>query len=327
MRPQCVGISISQHAFLNRSTFSLVTRSKRPVTQLSQQRVKGLYRSPRIRRQRASMPLPDGTETLEAIVVQKTPGSGARLRSFGVVVGVAIAATAVFALTHVLKNVDYNEVFAVVRRTNTGFIALALVLVAISYGSLTLYDLLALRTIGRKGVPYKIAALASFTSYPIAHGAGGVALVSPIIRYRIYAYHGLGAFEVANICFLTGLTFWLGNLTALGLSLLSDPGAISLFDYLPKSVNQGLATALLLGLVAFTVWAWLLPRSIGTRRWPVRLPSGPLVLLQIAIGIVDLGAAALAMYVLIPAGVNIAILHLTAVFIVATLLGFSSHAP
>jgi uncharacterized membrane protein YbhN (UPF0104 family) len=50
-------------------------------------------------------------------------------------------------------------------------------------------------------------------------------------------------------------------------------------------------------------------------------------LLQIAIGIVDLGAAALAMYVLIPAGVNIAILHLTAVFIAATLLGFASHAP
>lgn len=97
-------------------------------------------------------PLPDWTETLEAIVVQKTPGSGARLRSFGVVVSVAIAAAAVFALTHVLKNVDYDEVFAVVRRTNTGFIALALVLVAISYGSLTLYDLLALRTIGRKDV-------------------------------------------------------------------------------------------------------------------------------------------------------------------------------
>src|SRR5258705_13226327 len=219
--------------FLNPSTFSIVTRSKRPVTQLSQQRVKGLYRSPRIRRQRASMPLPDGTETLKAIVVQKTPGSGARLRSFGVVVGVAIAATAVFALTHVLKNVDYNEVFAVVRRTNTGFIALALALVAISYGSLTLYDLLAARTIGRKDVPYKIAALASFTSYPIAHGAGAVALVSPIIRYRIYAYHRLGAFEVANICFLTGLTFWLGNLTALGLSLFCEPGAISLVDQLP----------------------------------------------------------------------------------------------
>jgi uncharacterized membrane protein YbhN (UPF0104 family) len=273
------------------------------------------------------MRLPDWTETLEAIVVQKTPGNGARLRSFGVVVSVAIAATAVFALTHVLKSVDYNEVFAVVRRTSTGFIALALMLVAISYGSLTLYDLLALRTIGRKDVPYRVAALASFTSYPIAHGAGAVALVSPVVRYRIYSYHGLGAFDVINICFLTGLTFWLGNLTALGLSLFCEPGAISLVDQLPPRLNRLLALALLLGVAAFLVWTWLSPRRFGTRRWPVRLPSGPVVLLQIAIGIVDLGAAALAMYVLIPAGVNIAIFHLTAVFIAATLLGFASHAP
>jgi uncharacterized membrane protein YbhN (UPF0104 family) len=259
-------------------------------------------------------------------VLKKTPGS-ARLRGLGVVVSLAVAAMAVFALTHALKNVDYDEVFAVVRRTNAGLIALALMLVAISYGSLTLYDLLALRTIGRKDIPYRIAALASFTSYPIAHGVGAVALISPVIRYRIYSCNGLGAIDVANICFLTGLTFWLGNLTALGLSLFYESGAISLMDYLPPQVNRLLAAALLLGIVAFLVWSWLSPRSIGIRRWPVRLPSGPMVLLQIAIGIVDLGAAALAMHVLIPAGVNIGIFRLTAVFIAATLLGFASHAP
>jgi glycosyltransferase 2 family protein len=270
---------------------------------------------------------PDGTDTLEVIVLKKTSGSGARLRGLGVVVSIAIAAMAVFALTHALKNVDYDEVFAVVRRTNAGLIALAVVLVAISYGSLTLYDLLALRTIGRKDIPYRIAALASFTSYPIAHGLGAVALISPVIRYRIYSYNGLGAIDVANICFLTGLTFWLGNLTALGFSLFYEPGAISLMNYLPPQVNRLLAAALLLGIVAFLVWSWLSPRSIGTRRWPVRLPSGPMVLLQIAIGIVDLGAAALAMYVLIPAGVNIGIFRLSAVFIAATLLGFASHTP
>jgi len=273
------------------------------------------------------MPLPDGTDTLGLIVLKKTPGSGARLRGVGVVVSIAIAAIAVFALTHALKNIDYDEVFAVVRRTNAGLIALALMLVAISYGSLTLYDLLALRTIGRKDIPYRIAALASFTSYPIAHGIGAVALVSPVIRYRIYSYHGLGAIDVANICFLTGLTFWLGNLTALGLSLFYESGAISMMDYLPPQVNRWLAAALLFGIVTFLVWSWLSPRNIGTRRWPVRLPSGPMVLLQIAIGIVDLGAAALAMYVLIPAGVNIGILRLTAVFIAATLLGFASQTP
>jgi len=44
-------------------------------------------------------------------------------------------------------------------------------------------------------------------------------------------------------------------------------------------------------------------------------------------GIFDLGAAALAMYVLIPAGPTIGIFPIAAVFIAATLLGFASHTP
>jgi glycosyltransferase 2 family protein len=265
-------------------------------------------------------------DTLKVIALRKMPGI-ARLRGLGVIVSIAIAAVAIYALTHALRNVDYGEVFEAVRRTDAGLVGMALLLVVASYGSLTVYDLLALRTIRRTDVPYRIAALASFTSYPIAHGVGAVALVAPVIRYRIYSHHGLGVFEVANISFLTGLTFWLGNLTALGLSLLGEPDAIGLIDHLPPQLNRLLAGALLVGVLGFLVWTWLQPRSIGTQRWPVRLPSGPTVLLQIAIGILDLGAAALAMYVLIPTGMNVEIFRVIAVFIAATLLGFASHTP
>ena len=261
-------------------------------------------------------------------MLQKPSGNSTRLKSIlGVVLGAAIAASAIFALTHTLRHVNYNDVLETVERTDTHLIALALLLVATSYGTLTLYDLFALRTIKRTDVPYRIAALASFTSYPIAHGIGAVALISPVIRYRIYSSNGLNTLDVANICFLTGLTFWLGNLTVLGLSILNEPDAVSLIDYLPPLLNRWLAVAMLVGVAAFLVWSWRHPRSIGTRRWPVKLPSGPMVLLQIVIGIVDLGAAALAMYVLIPAGTDIEISRVVVVFIVATMLGFASHAP
>jgi glycosyltransferase 2 family protein len=262
----------------------------------------------------------------KVIASTKSPGNGFRLKGLGVVVSIAITAIAIYALTHTLKSIDTREVFEVIRHTNPSLIALAAALVIVSYVSLTFYDLLALRTIGRAEVPYRIAALASFTSYPIAHGIGAVSLISPVIRYRIYSFHGLSAFDVVNICFLTGLTYWLGNLTALGIGLFFAPDAISLVDFLSPKVNQWIAAALLLGVGSFLIWCWF-PRNIGTKRWPVRLPSGPLVLLQIVIGVFDLGAAALAMYVLIPAELNIDIFRLTTVFIAATLLGFASHAP
>jgi uncharacterized membrane protein YbhN (UPF0104 family) len=242
-------------------------------------------------------------------------------------IGVAIGTCALYALTHALKNVAYHQVFAIVRETDFRVIALALIAVTASYGSITLYDWLALHTMGRKDVPYRIAALASFTSYPIAHGIGAVALISPIIRYRIYSGNGLGALGVANICFITGLTFWLGNMTALGFSLMYEPAAISVIDHLSPGTNRLLALALLCGVGAFMIWSWLHPRSIGRSRWLVRLPSGPLVLLQILIGLLDLTAAAITMYVLLPQGLDIGLFRLMAVFIAATLLGFASHAP
>jgi hypothetical protein len=258
----------------------------------------------------------------------KKLGGSSRIKGLGgAVVSVTIGTAAIFGLTQALRNVDYDQVFDVIRATDFSTIALALVLVTASYGSITLYDWLALHTMGRKDVPYRIAALASFTSYPIAHGIGAVALISPVIRYRIYSGNGVGAMGVANICFLTGLTFWLGNMTALGFSLLYEPTAISVIDHLSPGINRLLAAVLLCGVTAFLVWSWRHPRSLGRSRWLVRLPSGPLVLVQIVVGLLDLTAAALAMYVLIPSGLDIGLFRLLAVFIAATLLGFASHAP
>ena len=259
---------------------------------------------------------------------QKKFTTRSRLKGLGgALVSVAIGAGAVFALTHALKHVRYDEVFVIIRSTDFGVLALSMMLVTASYGSITLYDWLALHTMGRKDVPYRIAALASFTSYPIAHGIGAVALVSPLIRYRIYSNNGLTAFGVANICFLTGLTFWLGNMTALGFSLLYEPAAISVIDHLSPAVNRGLAVVLLGAVGAFLIWSWLHPRRLGRSSWLVQLPSGPLVLLQIVVGLLDLTAAALAMYVLLPPSLDIGLFRLMAVFIAATLLGFASHVP
>lgn len=248
-------------------------------------------------------------------------------RWLGVVLSVAIATIAFMALTKALKGVDFDHVLAAMRTVRPTSIALALVLVTISYGSLTLYDWLALKMIGRSDIPFRIAALANFTSYPISHGTGAVLLVSSAVRYRIYAPHGIGPAGVARICFLTGLTFWLGNLTALALSTLHEPGAIGRIDQLSPEANRLIAVAILAGVIAYVGWTWNGARTLGGRNWSVPVPSGRNVFLQIGIGLVDLGAAALAMYVLIPETMDVGVAQVIVVFIAATLLGFASHAP
>jgi len=69
------------------------------------------------------------------------------------------------------------------------------------------------------------------------------------------------------------------------------------------------------------------PRGVGRGPWTVVLPGGPLTLLQIAIGIVDLSFCALAMYVLVPDEPNLGFVVVAVIFVSATLLGFASHSP
>jgi uncharacterized membrane protein YbhN (UPF0104 family) len=206
-------------------------------------------------------------------------------------------------------------------------VAISALFVALGYFTLTFYDLFALRTIGRKDVPYRIAALAGFTSYSVGHNVGASVFTGGAVRYRIYSGWGLDAIEVAKICFIAGLTFWLGNITVLGFGFAYHPDAASDIDQLPLWINRALGIAALVVLVSYIAWVWKTPRIIGRQNWQVQLPNGPLTLLQILIGIVDLGCCALAMYVLVPNEPHIVFIDVAVIFITATLLGFASHSP
>jgi uncharacterized membrane protein YbhN (UPF0104 family) len=199
--------------------------------------------------------------------------------------------------------------------------------VAAAYFTLTFYDLFALRTAGRKDVPYRVAALAAFTSYAVGHNIGASVFTGGAVRYRVYSANGLTAIEVAKICFIAGLTFWLGNAAVLGLGISYAPAAASAIDQLPPWLNRAAALGVLAVLLAYVGWVWRTPRVIGRQNWVVALPNGPLTLLQIAIGIVDLACCAAAMYMLVPDEPYIGFVVLAVIFVSATLLGFASHSP
>jgi hypothetical protein len=248
------------------------------------------------------------------------------LHKVGVVVSVTVIGIACYVLYHMLRGIDVDEVIQAIRDTEPHQIALAALFVAAGYFTLTFYDLFATRAIGRN-VPYKINALAAFTSYSIGHNVGASVFTGGAVRYRIYSAWGLNAIDVAKICFLAGLTFWLGNAAVLGLGISCHPEAAAAIDQLPVWLNRIVAIAIILGLLVYVGWVWTQPRTVGRGPWSVVLPGGPLTLLQIMIGIVDLGFCALAMYVLVPDEPNLGFVVVAVIFVSATLLGFASHSP
>jgi uncharacterized membrane protein YbhN (UPF0104 family) len=249
------------------------------------------------------------------------------LNRLGMVLSVTIIAIAAYVLYNIIKDIDVDELVAALTEIDPVNVALAAGFVVLGYFTLTFYDLFALRTIGRNDVPYRIAALAGFTSYSIGHNVGASAFTGGAVRYRIYSAWNLDAVEVAKLCFVAGLTFWLGNMAVLGLGVLYHPEAAAAIDQLPPWVNRAFAAVIVAVLVGYVVWVWIRPRNLGGAQFSVMLPGGPLTLLQIVIGIVDLAFCALAMYMLVPDEPWVDFITVAVIFVSATLLGFASHSP
>ncbi len=249
------------------------------------------------------------------------------LRRLGIAISLTMIVVAVIVLYHILHDIDPDALVDAMEATDWKTLIIAGLFVVAGYLTLTFYDLFALRTIGHPEVPYRVAALAGFTSYAVGHNVGASVFSGGAVRYRIYSNWGLSVIEVTKICFIAGLTFWLGNATVLGLGVLRAPQAARAIDQLPLWCNRAMALVILTMLVAYVAWVWVKPRVIGRDGWQVTLPGGPLTLIQIAIGIIDLGCCAAAMYMLVPDEPNLGFVTVAVIFVAATLLGFASHAP
>src|ERR1700734_155949 len=245
------------------------------------------------------------------------------LRRFGIAISLTMIVVAVIVLYHILHDIDPDELVDAMEATDWKTLIIAGLFVVAGYLTLTFYDLFALRTIGHTEIPYRVAALAGFTSYAVGHNVGASVFSGGAVRYRIYSAWGLSVIEVTKICFIAGLTFWLGNATVLGLGVLYSPQALRAIDQLPLWSNRVLALVVLAMLGAYVAWVWVKPRVIGRDGWQVTLPGGPLTLIQIAIGIVDLGCCAAAMYMLVPDEPNLGFVTGAVIFVAATLLGFA----
>src|SRR5215831_1993029 len=83
----------------------------------------------------------------------------------GIALSITIIAVAAIVLYRMLHDIEVREVVHAVRTTPMHDLFLAGLFVAAGYFTLTFYDLFALRTIGWNSIPYRVAALAGFTSY------------------------------------------------------------------------------------------------------------------------------------------------------------------
>lgn len=264
--------------------------------------------------------LADQQDTLIERIRRKTP------HWVGALASLALFVAATLLLFRVLSNISFSGLGAALAETSGLGALKAVALTVLSYLALTGYDVVALRQIGARA-PYRVAGLAAFASYAISFTLGFPVVTGAAVRFWVYSRVQLAALQVARLTIFAAVTFWLGMTFMLAIGLVGGAAELTAIAGLPAIVHLALGAILLAGIGYYCVWTALKRRHVRVRGHELDLPGLPLTLAQLALGVADLCAAAGALYVLMPPGVEMGFLPFVAIYIFACILGIVSHAP
>lgn len=248
-------------------------------------------------------------------------------RLLGPLAGAVMAAVAIYVIHGLTGQVHLDDITAAIAATPVDAIRLSLLFTALSFAAMALYDVMAVRGAVPGRVSSALAAFAGLVGYGISNAIGFHVLVGGTVRYRIYQAAGLDAAEVGRIVGITALTFAAGLMTIVSLGVLLDPNGLPSLRLLSPADDRLLALGALIALGLGIVWLAGGRREARLLGWRFPLPSARNALAQIAIGAGDIGAAAAALYVLLPADVAPGFAVFLVLFVAAISLGIVSHAP
>jgi phosphatidylglycerol lysyltransferase len=239
----------------------------------------------------------------------------------------AVAIIAFFALHQLTREVRFAQLRGALAALRPWQIGAALALTAASYLILTIYDVLALRLLGRP-LPWRTAALASFTSYALSHNLGLSLITGGSARLRVYGAAGVPPADVARIIAIASLSFWGGLITVSAFALLLHPGPLDLAGLvLPVTAQRLVGAAAILAAASGLVLVVRRRRTIRLGGWELPLPGPGQALAQVGAAVLDLAAASAALFVLAPeAGLHSYPLFLLG-FALACIVSMVSHVP
>ncbi len=248
-------------------------------------------------------------------------------RIAGTALGIALFAAVCVALQQTLATMTWDQVGAAIQGIRTINIVAACGATALSYAALTGFDYLALRQSGRATVPFPFVALTSFISHCFTFTLGFGVLTGGAVRLRLYRSKGLPIERGLAVGALAAIGFWTGLAAVGGVCLLLNPAEFARIDGLEPVVNGlagGAVVAALAGWVAYTATT---QRTISIGSWNFSLPGPVSTIGSMLVGIADTGAAALALWLLMPSGLAMSFPGFLVIFVVATILGVVSHVP
>lgn len=258
--------------------------------------------------------------------IARTSSLRRRFAWLGPAASILLVLASLWVIWKLSEEITWAELHAAFLAVTPNQFALAFLFVVVSYLFLTCYDALALKQL-KVRMPYRITALASFTSYAVSFTLGFALFTAGTVRYWVYSSRGLSAAKIAALTVIAGFTFWLGMGVVLGLSLIIEASQLAGLAFTSIRLNQTLGTVALLLVLGYLAWVSAKRRHVEVRHWRLELPGATVSFSQMLVGIGDVCAAAAVLYVLMPAGMALDFSTFVAIYVLAAMLGIASNAP
>jgi uncharacterized membrane protein YbhN (UPF0104 family) len=257
---------------------------------------------------------------------KQNKGSGRLAKWLKAMVIVAALSLAAFLIYRTLSRYSLQEIVAAVTAISPGRMALSAVFAAASYLCLTGFDWLALRYVGHP-LPYRHAALASFTSLSLGHNIGFAALSSGAVRYRFYSRWGLTLGEIGKLIIFCGIT------VGLGLAVLGGCALLLRSQLAGEITGLTHGAVLALGLFSLALPAGYLALAAFVRK-PLRIgnlvldmPPLRIALGQILVGAINFAFVAACLHQALAAVEDVSYVAVATVYVIAVVTALISHVP
>lgn len=261
----------------------------------------------------------------EPVPERRSGGSRARVW-WGRAIFVAALALSAWLIHRTLSGYSVEEIVAAVRAVPWPRLLGCIGFTTASYLTLTLFDWLGLRYVG-KPVPWRSAAFASFTSLSLGHTIGFAGLSSGAIRYRLYSRWGLTVEEVAKLVLFCGVTVALGLMVLGGIALVLRPDLANTVAHLSPGGAFALGIACLAGAAAYLGLAAIARRPIRIWKWRFAMPGVRLAAAQVVVGTVNFAFVAAALHQALMAVADVGYTEIAAVYVIANTATMVTHVP
>ncbi len=243
------------------------------------------------------------------------------------IIGLAAAAVSIWLLYHELRGISLDDVWEGLEAIPARNWIMAGLSSVIAYLALADYDNMALSHIGKR-VPWPFVALCSFTTYALSHNIGGSVFSGAVIRYRAYATKGLTGQDVGVLVAFCWFTFILSTVLVSSIVLLLLPNLLDRYaDFAGPGFSLAAALVGMAFVAAYVFGAWLRLNPLKIGAFQLQYPRLQIALRQLAVGPMELLAAAAIIYFALPAPGNPGYLVVLGIFLVSFSVAQITHAP